>query len=70
MWIAAHNSTNNIAEYTAIIKVLEWLHDNNFENENILIKGDSLLVINQIEQNFEVRAPNIIPLYRSYVIRS
>jgi ribonuclease HI len=61
--LAARNSTNNVAEYMAIIKALEWLHDNNYENENIVIKGDSLLVINQVERNFKVRATNIIPLY-------
>jgi ribonuclease HI len=60
--LAARNSTNNVAEYTGIIKALEWLLANNYENENIVIKGDSLLVINQIERNF--KAPNIIPLYR------
>lgn len=65
--LAAINSTNNVAEYTAMIKALEWLHDNNYENKKILIKGDSLLVINQIERNFKVRAPNIIPLYHKAI---
>src|SRR5919198_6051160 len=62
--LAANVSINNVAEYTAIIKALEWLLANNYENENIIIKGDSQLVICQIKRNFKVRAPNIIPLYR------
>ena len=62
--LAAHNSTNNVAEYTAIINALKWLIANNFTNQNILIKGDSQLVIQQIKRKFKVKAPNIIPLYR------
>jgi ribonuclease HI len=61
--LAAHNSTNNVAEYTAIIKALEWLITNNYQNESIVIKGDSQLVIQQIKRNFKVKAHNIIPLY-------
>ena len=61
--LAAHNSTNNIAEYTAIIRALEWLLANNYENESIIIKGDSRLVINHINGDFKVKAPTIIPLY-------
>ncbi|MFL6422724.1 MAG: hypothetical protein ACJ71R_03940, partial [Nitrososphaeraceae archaeon] len=47
--LAAHNSTNNVAEYIGIVRA---------------IKGDSQLVIQQIKRNFKVNAPNIIPLYR------
>jgi ribonuclease HI len=61
---AANNSTNNVAEYEALIKALEWLTANNYQNESIVIKGDSQLVIQQIKRNFKVKAPNIIPLYR------
>ena len=62
--LAAHNSTNNVAEYTGIIKALEWLIANNYQNESLIIKGDSQLVILQTKRNFKVKAPNIIPLYR------
>ncbi len=58
--LAAHNSTNNVAEYTGTIRVLIT---NNYQNENIVIKGDSRLVINQLKNNYQVRAANIIPLY-------
>jgi ribonuclease HI len=60
---AAYDSTNNVAEYTAIIKALEWLFANNYENENIIIRGDSRLVINQIKGEFKIKATKIIPLY-------
>ena len=62
--LAAHNSTNNVAEYTGIVKALEWLIANNFTNEKIIVRGDSQLVINQVKRKYEVYAPNIIPLYR------
>jgi ribonuclease HI len=61
--LAARNSTNNVAEYTGIIKALEWLIANNYQNESIVIKGDSQLVIQQIKRKFRVNAPNLIPLY-------
>src|SRR5919197_1441004 len=61
--LAAYDSTNNVAEYTGIIKALEWLLKNNLTNENIIARGDSRLVINQIKRHFKVKAPNIIPLY-------
>jgi len=47
--LAAHNSTNNVAEYIGIVRA---------------IKGDSQLVIQQIKRKLRVKAPNIIPLYR------
>jgi ribonuclease HI len=62
--LAANNSTNNVAEYTGIIRALQWLSANNYQNESIVIKGDSQLVIQQIKRKYRVKAPNIIPLYR------
>jgi ribonuclease HI len=65
--LAAHNSTNNVAEYAGVIKALEWLIANNYQNESIVINGDSQLVIQQIKRNFKVKAPSIIPLYRKAI---
>ena len=64
---AARNSTNNVAEYTALIRALEWLLANNYENKKIIVRGDSQLVIRQIERNFKVKAATIIPLYRNVI---
>ena len=61
----ADNATNNVAEYTAIIKALEWLLENNYNNnQEIVIRGDSQLVINQINGKYKVKAVKIIPLYQ------
>lgn len=65
------NATNNVAEYTGIIKALEWLllqrrmpMDNYNATESITIKGDSQLVIYQIKGRYKVKAMKIIPLYQ------
>jgi ribonuclease HI len=65
------NATNNVAEYTGIIKALEWLLeqqrkaiDNYAAIESITIKGDSQLVIYQIKGRYKVNATRIIPLYQ------
>jgi ribonuclease HI len=57
------SATNNVAEYTGIIKALEWLLEKNY-NQKIIIKGDSQLVINQIKGKYKVRAVKMIPLYQ------
>jgi len=59
------DATNNVAEYTGIIKALEWLSENNLYNEKIIVRGDSQLVINQIKRNWKVKAPTIAPLYQT-----
>jgi ribonuclease HI len=63
-------ATNNVAEYTGIIKALEWLLQrrkqvsNYVPTESIIIKGDSQLVIYQIKGKYKVKAIKIIPLYQ------
>lgn len=55
--------SNNVAEYTALIKGLEWLIENGMNNEEIIVYGDSQLVINQLNNLYTVRAYRIVPLY-------
>lgn len=61
-------STNNVAEYTALARALEWLETNNFTSEKILVKSDSQLVVNQMNGKYKVKAKKIIPLYRKAVL--
>jgi ribonuclease HI len=58
------NATNNVAEYTGIIRALEWLLEYNYSDQKIIIRGDSQLVINQIKGKYKVKAVKIIPLYQ------
>tara|TARA_Y100000817_G_C16848350_1_gene541006 strand:- start:674 stop:1081 length:408 start_codon:yes stop_codon:yes gene_type:complete len=54
-------NTNNFAEYMGIILGLELALENKIEN--IHIKGDSLLVINQLTGKWKVKSANIKALY-------
>ncbi len=57
-------ASNNVAEYSALIKGLEWLKTNEFFDSRIIARGDSSLVINQINGKFKVKAKRIIELHR------
>ena len=59
----SNNSTNNVAEYVALARALEWLIQNNLHSEKIKIRSDSQLVVNQLTGSYKVRARRIIPLY-------
>lgn len=53
--------TNNFAEYTAAIKTLKKAIE--LKIESLILKGDSMLVINQLRGVWEVRSPNILPIW-------
>lgn len=55
-------STNNIAEYTGLIKGLEWIQANDI-SEPVTALGDSQLVIRQLQGQYQVKAPALRPLY-------
>lgn len=48
-------STNNVAEYAALKDLLNYLFLNNFQDEEIVIYGDSQLVINQTFGKWKMR---------------
>ncbi|KUO42993.1 MAG: hypothetical protein APU95_02585 [Hadesarchaea archaeon YNP_N21] len=58
-------TSNNVAEYWAAIKALEWLKDNGFAPEEVVLRSDSSLMINQLEGRYKVRAWRILPLYQN-----
>lgn len=47
--------TNNVAEYTALKKALEWVNSQGIRDK-ITIKGDSQLVINQLKGKWKVKS--------------
>lgn len=47
--------TNNVAEYEGLKAAAMWLHENGID-ENILVKGDSQLVIKQMKGDWQVRS--------------
>jgi ribonuclease HI len=54
-------TTNNIAEYTGLIAALQWAVDHDVKQ--IAIKGDSLLIIEQMRGNYKVKNEGLKPLH-------
>jgi ribonuclease HI len=61
-------STNNVAEYTALIKALQWLLENNLGSAKIEIKSDSQLIVNQLTGDYKVKSKRIISLYKQVLL--
>lgn len=57
------DSTNNVAEYTALLKALQWLDSNGYHGASIEVRGDSRLIVNQVNGEFKVRTKRLVPLY-------
>lgn len=55
-------TTNNIAEYEALLHGVRWVVDNEPDAE-LVIKMDSLLIVNQIKGLFKVKNPGLLPKY-------
>ncbi|MGA1866637.1 MAG: ribonuclease HI family protein [Thermoplasmatota archaeon] len=55
-------STNNEAEYKALIIGLMWARSRDLER--VRIHSDSQLLVRQLKGHYRVKAPNILPLYR------
>ena len=55
--------SSNQAEYQGLIDGLDYICDYEITCYKLYIRGDSLLVINQMEGIFKVNSSNIIPYY-------
>ncbi len=60
----SQDSTNNVAEYTALVKALQWLLEKNLGSTKVEIKSDSQLIVNQLTGDYKVKAKRIISLYK------
>ena len=56
-------ATNNMGEYTAALRAVEYLAANGHTGEEIEIRGDSQLVVNQVGGSWKVKAANLRPLH-------
>jgi ribonuclease HI len=54
-------ATNNVAEYNGLIAALQWAVDHDVKS--IAIKGDSLLIIEQMRGNYKVKNEGLRPLH-------
>jgi len=55
-------ATNNVAEYTAVIRGLERAHE--LGAADVLLRSDSQLLINQLIGQYRVKTPHLQPLHR------
>ena|SRR5688572_25355301 len=55
-------ATNNVAEYTGLIRALEWLLAQKPPGP-IFVRGDSDLVIKQVQGLYKVKSPLLAPLH-------
>jgi ribonuclease HI len=59
------HTTNNVAEYTAVIKALEYIASK-FSRKaphKIEIVSDSRLLVEQLSGRFKIKSPNLLPLF-------
>ena len=60
--------TNNQAEYTGLIKALEealiHVEEKTKEETQLLIRGDSELIMRQLKGEYAVKSPKLKPLYQ------
>jgi len=56
------NTTNNVAEYTALVKALEAAADLGLQRLQIF--SDSELLVKQMNGEYRVKHPDLIPLYQ------
>jgi len=61
-------ATNNVAEYTAVIKALEYLIFTNRTKDEVIVYSDSQLLIRQLNKIYVARSQRIEPYYQ-YVIK-
>ena len=59
----SEESSNNVAEYVGLIKLLDWLSKNRYEKFPISIQGDSQLIIHQISGKYKVRSKKLMLYY-------
>lgn len=62
-------TTNNVAEYTAVLRALDWLVLNketlpHAAGESIQFKLDSQLVVEQLHGRYAIKQPHILELVR------
>lgn len=54
-------ATNNVAEYTAVIRALEWCVEAGRTGEPLAFRLDSKLVVEQVQGNWKVKEPSLRP---------
>lgn len=58
------NTTNNVAEYTAVVKAIEYILANQIHSGSIKFVLDSELIVRQMLGQYKVKQPHLIKLQR------
>ena len=58
-------TTNNIAEYTGLVKALE--HARELGGQNLVVNSDSELMVKQLNGQYKVKNAGLLPLYQRAV---
>lgn len=63
-------TTNNVAEYTAVIKAFEYIIKRFFRKapHKIEVIADSKLLVEQLSGRFKIKSPNLRPLFEKIKI--
>ena len=56
------NTSNNVAEYSGFIRALEFLKERGLHREPIHARGDSNLVVQQVQHKWKIHAGFYVPL--------
>jgi len=56
-------TTNNVAEYKAVIMSLKYAEEH-FKNANFILKSDSQLVVRQLCGDYKVKSKKLLPLWQ------
>jgi len=67
-WEPLGNTTNNVAEYRALLLALERAEDAGADE--VEIRSDSKLLVEQMHGNFKMRAEHLKPLLAEAVVRA
>lgn len=63
---SGYQASNNVAEWEGFNAAVLWLHTNRVNSRDVVIRGDSMMVINQATKKWKVRDG----LYKDYAIRA
>ena len=59
-----YNVSNNQAEYQGLIEGLKYMCENDISCNGLYIRGDAEIVVLQMDGQYQVRSPNIVPYYK------
>ena len=57
------DASNNVAEYSGVIRALEWLDKNKAHDSHIVLRGDSKLILSQLKGEYKVKSLRLVELH-------